>query len=196
MDGELSNRSVVILSVIVVVALVAGAGLLIATQPDPVKITVNPPLPTATPPPSATPAPILVYVTGAVANPQTTLELPAGSRVQNALDAAGGVTDSADLERVNVAGILRDGDHVHVFAIGESASALVPTPGGGGLVYVNTATLEELTTLPGIGPAIAQRIIDYREANGPFVDLNALDAVSGIGAAMLDAIKDLVSFEE
>jgi competence protein ComEA len=180
--------------VAVIVVIVVGAALLLSSRPEPVTIVINPPVPTATPLPTQTPAPILVYVTGEVAKPETTVSLPAGSRVQDALDAAGGVTANADLERVNLAGILRDGDQVHVPSI-SGAAAELPTPSGGSIVYINTATLEELDMLPGVGPALAQAIIEYREANGPFTSMEDLDQVSGIGPAMLEDLEGLISFE-
>ncbi len=190
-----SPRTVIVVFVVLALAIGVGAILLLATRPTPVEIAINPPIPTATALPSATPSPLLVYVTGAVNNPQQTLELPPGSRVHDAIDAAGGFTDDADLDRVNVAGALRDGDHVHVFAHGEPDTVLLPTPGGGGIVAVNSATLAELETLPGIGPALAQRIVDYREAHGPFADLAALEDVSGIGPVILERIAELVTFD-
>jgi competence protein ComEA len=158
-----------------------------------VQITINPPPSTATPGPTSTPAPITIYVTGAVGKPESLLTLPAGSRTQDAIEAAGGLTDAADLERINLAGILRDGDQVHVPAVGQEA--ILATPGGGGVVNVNMATVDELATLPGLGPALAQRIIDYRETNGPFADLEALDAVEGIGPALLERLQEMVVFE-
>lgn len=193
LPAEPSSRVTILTFVIVVVAIIAGAGLLLATRPQPVNIIVNPPLPTVTPLPSATPAPITVYVTGAVGKPETLITLPRGSRVQDAIEAAGGMVGDADLERVNLAGILRDGDQVHVPAKGQETA--LPTPGGGGVVSVNIATADELAGLPGVGPTTAARIIQYREANGPFADLEALDAVEGIGPALLEKIRDLVVFE-
>jgi len=181
--------------------IVAGMVLVLQTRPVPVEITIRPPLPTATTAPSGTPGPILIYVTGAVKQPNTTVSIPAGSRVQEAVEAAGGMNETADLERVNLAAVLHDGDQVYVPVIGESASAeatldvLLATPPGGEKVYINTASLEELQTLPGVGPTTAQRILDYREANGPFTSLEDLDEVSGIGPALLGNIAALVMFE-
>lgn len=190
-----SSWSVIVAFIIVTVAIGIGALLLLSSRPQPVEIVINPPIPTRTPEATLTPAPILIYVTGAVANPQTTIALPAGSRVQDAITAAGGILPQADMEQVNVAGIVRDGDHIHVYAIGETQPAALPTSSGGGIIYINTATLEELQGLPGVGPVLAQRIIDHRNQNGRFTDLASLDAVNGIGPAILENIASMISFE-
>ncbi len=191
---EPSPRNTIIAFVVVTLALVAGAILLLSTRPQPVKITINPPVPTPTLAPTGTPAPIQVYVTGAVATPEQMITLPPGSRVQDAIAASGGANDNADLEKVNLAAILHDGDQVDVPIKGEKTLVLA-TPSGGVIVHVNTATVEELDSLPGVGPSLAQRIIDYRNANGPFHSLADLDAVDGVGPSLLDQIKDLVAFD-
>jgi len=195
-NPEPSPRITILAFAIIALTIIGGAILLLITRPEPVKITINPPLPTATALPTSTPSPITVYVTGAVNQPETTITLPAGSRVQEALDQVGGVTENADLERVNLAQILRDGDQVHVPDLNETEEFTLPTPSGGiAIVYINSATIEELMTLPGVGEALAQRIIDYRTANGAFSDLAALDNVSGVGPAMLENLEGLVAFD-
>lgn len=198
--SQVSPYAFIAVLLVIVVSLGGGGYLLLNTRPDPVQITINPPVPTATPLPTATPAPITVYITGAVNEPQTLAQLPAGSRVEDALAAAGGVTDAADMVRVNLADIVRDGDQVHVPVVDEvvdldAADVVLPTPIGGELVYINRATSEELQTLPSIGPTTAENIVAYREANGPFESLSDLDDVSGIGPATLERLEPLISFE-
>ncbi len=191
--AEPSPRVAIIVFGLAALAIIGGGALLLSTRPQPARITIVPPMPTRTPAPTPTPGPITVYVTGAVARPETLLTLPPGSRVADALAAAGGADAAADLTRVNLAAILRDGDQVHVPA--RDQAVVLPTPSGGQIVNVNQATAEELSQLPGIGPGLAARIVAYREANGPFADLNALDAVEGIGPVLLEKLKDLVTFD-
>ena len=176
-----------------VVLAVSGA-ILLRHRPEPVIIEIRPPRPTATPAPTATREPVLVYVTGEVTNPETLVSLPFGSRVSDAVAAAGGFAEAADRARVNMAGRLRDGDLVFVPAVAEGVFAL-PTPSGGARIYINTATQAELESLPDIGAVTARRIIEYRELVGDFADFDDLDQVSGIGPATLEKLKDLIAFD-
>jgi competence protein ComEA len=186
-------RLTIIVFLILALAIVAGAILLVTNRPAPVQITINPPMPTATPGPTETPAPITVYVTGAVVNADQLVTVAAGSRVEDAVNAAGGLTEAADRERVNLAALLQDGDQVHVPEAGQQVE--LPTSGAPRIVAINQASVEEIDTLPGIGPELAGRIVAYREANGPFADLTALDAVEGVGPALLEQITPLVTFD-
>ncbi len=192
--SEPSPRATVIAFLLVAAAILGGILLLLATRPAPVRITIIPPQPTQTRLPEGTPAPITIYVTGAVLQPGAMLTLPPDSRVADAVQAAGGAASDADLALVNMAGVLRDGDQVHVPRLGEANPAL-PTPGGGAVVRVNTATFEELEALPGVGPVLAQAILDYRAANGDFVTLEDLDAVEGIGPQLLENLAPLIAFD-
>ena len=184
----------VVAAVVILIAIVIGSVVLLITQPPAVQIIVNPPVPTATPLPTATPAPVNIYVTGAVQSPESRVVLPPRSRVEAALQAAGGALPDADLARVNLAAFVRDGDQVHVPRVGEADIALA-TPSGGVVVAINSANSEALQTLPGIGPALAERIIAYREANGRFASLDELQNVSGIGAVTLDNMRDLIALD-
>lgn len=190
---EPSPRNTIVAFVIVLVALIGGAGLLLSSRPQPVQITINPPVPTATPAPTSTFAPITVYVTGAVQKPQQTITLPYRSRVQDAITAAGGTTSEADLEKVNLADFLHDGDQVNVPVKGQTVE--LATPSGGVVVHINTATAEELETLPGVGPTLAADIIAYRDANGMFRSLSDLDNVPGVGPSLMEQLQGLLAFD-
>ena len=152
---------------------------------------------------------IVVDVDGAVAHPGL-YKLPPDSRGQAALAAAGGLSPQADAHRINRAAKLHDGQKLYVLSQGESTPPLAASSGQGcegqactsaegglsgsdpegqGLVNINTANAAQLTQLPGVGPAIAQKIIDYRTANGPFTSVDDLTKVPGIGAAKLAQIK-------
>jgi competence protein ComEA len=146
--------------------------------------------------PTDGPATVVVDVAGAVRRPGV-VELPAGSRVIDAVSAAGGTRTHADTTTVNLARVLVDGEQVVVPGRGQQgspSSALSPvaTPGATSPVDLNTATLEQLDALPGIGPVLAQRIIDWRTANGGFSTVDQLREVSGIGDATFADLEPLV----
>ncbi len=141
---------------------------------------------------------ILVHVLGAVAEPGI-VELGAGARVVDAIAAAGGLAGDADPAGVNLARPIVDGEQLVVPREGEVAppagsgvSAGGIGAGSGGRVSINQADAATLDTLPRIGPALAQRIIDWREANGPFTDVSQLMEVAGIGDAVYSGLVDLV----
>jgi competence protein ComEA len=190
------NRAYVLAALCTAVA--AGLLLIWFNRPRPRPIVISTPAPTPTPMPlpTPTPAPLRVYVTGAVRQPDVYV-LPPGSIVKDAVEAAGGPASDADLDRLNMALQLADQQHVHVPRQGESTTTLSPTsPANLGdpsaLVNINTASLEELDTLPGIGPAIAQRIVEYRTANGPFETIEELMLVQGIGPATFAKLQERI----
>ena len=158
-------------------------------------------LPRAAPDTSSTTAPsdeVAVHVAGRVRRPGL-VRLPAGSRVQDAIRAAGGVTSGADLNAINLARKLTDGEQIRVPAPDDPAPSPDPavTPGSSGAtpsapLDLNTATLEQLDTLPGVGEVTANRIITYRSAH-PFTTVDELLEVPGIGQRRFDQLKDLVT---
>jgi competence protein ComEA len=155
------------------------------------------PLPSLTPiRPTLTPGPVTVTVDGAVVHPGD-YTLPTGSMAVDAVRTAGGPTDDADLERINLARELRDGDRVYVPHVGE----IIPTPTPYGLsadgkIDINLADAALLETLPGIGPTIAQRIVEYREMNGPFGAIEEIQKVSGVGPAKFEGIRASIAVDE
>lgn len=186
----------VITSVVLVVVILGGIAALFLNRPPPVTFTIIPAPPTGTPLPTPTPGPVRVYVTGAVNDPGNVYTLPPGARVQDAVTAAGGFALDADIARVNLAALLYDGDQVDVPSVRGARTGSDPVlPTQSGPVHINTASAAELQRLPGVGPTLAQRILDYRARNGPFRTLADLDRVPGIGQARLDQWKDLISFD-
>lgn len=137
---------------------------------------------------------VLVHVVGAVRAPGL-YELPEDSRVDDAIREAGGAKAKAALELVNLAAPVADGQQVVVPVGGGAAAAAAAGSSGsttGAKVHLNSATLEDLDALPGIGPVTAQKILDYRTAHGAFQSVDELDAVPGIGPARLAQLKPLV----
>jgi competence protein ComEA len=153
-----------------------------------------------------TPAELVVYVCGAVRSPGV-VRLLDGARVAEAIELAGGPTARAELSAVNLAAKVGDGQQIVVpekaaeGAAGSAAAAADPgaatgaasVPSGGALVNINTASLTELESLSGVGPSTAQKIIDYRTANGGFTSIEQLMEVTGIGDAKFAAVKDSIT---
>ena len=139
---------------------------------------------------------LVVHVAGAVRQPGL-YTLEEGSRIDDAIARAGGATGKAVLDAVNLAAPVADGQQILVPARGggggASPAGSAGSPGAaGGRVHLNTATLEQLDALPGIGPVTAQEILDYREEKGAFQSVDELDAVPGIGPARLEQLRELV----
>jgi competence protein ComEA len=173
-------------------------------QPEsPARMTIVTPTPRAT----ATTAALIIDVRGAVLQPGV-YTLPLGSRVQDALALAGNLTVNADTRNLNLARRLNDGEQLYIPIVGEAppataaiavksgtASGPAATKNPPSKINVNTASLADLDALPGIGPAIAQRIVDYRTQNGDFKKIEDLKKVRGISDAFIEQIKDLVTLQ-
>lgn len=145
---------------------------------------------------------VVVHVAGAVVRPGVH-RLAAGARAIDAVDAAGGALAEADLGRLNLAALVEDGQQVYVPRVGEerpsapdAGAGSVADASGGGVasqpVDLNTATVDELDELPGIGPSIAAAIASYRDEHGPFTSVDQLIDVRGIGEARLEELRDWV----
>lgn len=150
---------------------------------------------------------VVVHVTGAVSRPGV-VTLPPGSRVTDAINAVGGASAEADTQQLNLARVLTDGEQIRVPRIGEVLPDPAPQTGGdaapgartsqgksgggaaSGTININTASASELEKLPGIGPALAQRIVEYRDSHGPFASVDALTDVPGIGKAKLEGLRE------
>lgn len=195
---------------IIVALLAVGIIYLVASPPRGEAIALQAP---------PTPAPLLVHVVGAVADPGL-YSLPLNSRVQDVIDAAGGLTQDADSSALNLAARIEDGERILVPSVPASplptqvAAPEVVAPGAepspqtfpnqsttidpfaSELVNINTATQEQLEELPGIGPVTAAKIIAYREEFGPFASVEAIQEVSGIGPVKFEGMKDLITVGE
>ncbi|KAA9111592.1 ComEA family DNA-binding protein [Microbacterium rhizomatis] len=146
--------------------------------------------------PSAPPeAALYVHVSGSVVAPGLYV-LAGDARVVDAVAAAGGFADGADTNGLNLARPLSDGEQLHVPSVGEVSTPAAPSERGGQTdprVNLNTADATQLDALPRIGPAMAERIIQWREANGRFTSVEDLLAVPGIGDKMLESLRELVT---
>ena len=194
----ISRRRALLAGAALLAVLLLGSRLLShggsAASPPP---TLPPPAFTTT---TAPPTRVVVDVVGAVRRPGL-YRLAQGARVADAVARAGGSTRKADLSLVNLAALVSDGEQVVVprrgAGVAAAGAAAGSAAGGSGVptgpVHLNSATVEQLDALPGVGPVTAQKIVDYRQKHGAFTSVDELDAVSGIGPARLDQLRDLVA---
>ena len=198
-DFLLRYRPYLAMTLLFVLVLIGTILFLRRQEPVPLAIT------TPTPRPSPTTALLIVDVRGAVSKPGV-YTLTVGSRVQDVLALAGDLLSNADPRALNLARKLNDGEQIYIPVVGEATPApptaapkstttsRTPTvKASQGKINLNTATLDELDVLPGIGPAIAQRILDYRAQTGDFKKIDEIKNVRGIGDAMFEQIKDLIT---
>ena len=153
-------------------------------------------------PPANEPKTIIIHITGAVKTGGV-IHLIEGDRIIDAIDKAGGITEDADLSKVNLAYVLQDGQKVYIPSLQDEEIIRTVTDGSGddvivdgatkAIVNINRATEAELETLSGIGPSTALKIIEYRKANGNFKKIEDLMNVPGIGQAKFDAIKNNIT---
>lgn len=136
--------------------------------------------------------PVVVHVVGAVQRPGL-YRIERGKRVADAVARAGGSTAKADLALINLAALVSDGQQIVVPARAPPGASPAAGKAAGGPVHLNSATIEELDALPGVGPVTAQKIVDYREKHGAFSSVRELDAIPGIGPARLEQLTELVA---
>lgn len=181
MDRATTNLQITVVGIaaLLVVGGVAWFGLG-SNQPAPLVPTTQPEI---------TSEAIAVHVSGEVVEPGL-VSVPKGSRVADVVAAAGGATANADLAAVNLASPVRDGEHVAIPAHGDPAEASSAAARG---IDLNTASASELEGLPGVGPVLAARIASFRAENGPFVEIEDLLDVPGIGEAKLASMRDAIS---
>ncbi|MEZ4591228.1 MAG: helix-hairpin-helix domain-containing protein [Chloroflexota bacterium] len=202
--------------IVLFVGMIVGAGgVALVGRAQPTPIVIQPPVPTAQPQPSPTPGPLRVFVSGAVTAPAV-YEMPHNAIVQQAVERAGGFTPEADTAVVNLALPLFEGMQIYVptqdetaqqppavisepvrsigVDVGEVTETAVDAPAG--LVNINSADVAELDTLPGIGPSTAEKIVEYRESNGPFATIDEITSVSGIGPAKFEQIQSFITVGE
>jgi competence protein ComEA len=186
------RRRLLVAAVVAVLVLALGGRLLLRSS-----ASSAPPPPIRVAPASASPKPALVYVdvVGAVRRPGL-YRIRTGARVADAVARAGGATRKAQLELINLAALVADGEQVVVPRRGTAVAAAGAGGASGpaaGPVHLNSATLEQLDALPGVGPVTAQKIVDYRTQHGGFGSVDDLDAVPGIGPARLADLRPLVA---
>ena len=195
-DGRLGLTAAVAALGVVLVAGIVMISFLLSRPGQNGSIEIHPPPSTPTQSPTASPSPLNVYVTGAV-KVQGVVEVSPGARVQDAVSAAGGARGDADLIRCNLAALLYDGQHLHVPAVGEAVPAAVQDGQEGAapeqIVNINSATIEELTLLPGVGDATAAKIVAHRHEHGLFSTIKEIMDVPGIGQSKFDGFKERIT---
>jgi competence protein ComEA len=188
-DVHVSRRAILLGALALALALILANRLL----RDAGTASSAPPATHAVPSAPAAQPVLVVDVVGAVRRPGL-YRLPQGSRVADAVTRAGGPTRRADVALVNLAAPLADGTQVVVPVRAAVAGGGASSPSApAGPVHLNTATLDQLDALPGVGPATAQKILDYRQQHGAFSSVDELDAIPGIGPARLEALRKLVA---
>lgn len=177
---------------------VVGAILLVVSPQKGQPIALVTPTPNLTPEPTSTPKSIRVHITGAVKVPGV-YSLPENSRLEDLIQAAGGLQESAEPQSLNLAAILADGQRIFIPSVQELSlesnekSSNLQTPS---LVNINTANAVELDALPGIGEVKATAIVDYRQNNGLFTSLEDLMKVEGINPSLFDKLIGLITLGE
>jgi competence protein ComEA len=181
------------LSAVLITAVVVGLAALFVRRPEPPRVVVQQPATRAVASPPL-PALLVVHLSGEVIMPGV-YQLPVGARIDDALKAAGGPTDSGDIQRLNLAARLADGQQIAVPkrispVLASFSASPSPTPGR---INLNIAGVAELDQLPGVGPVTAQRIVAYREQHGPFTRIEQLREAKLINAPTFEKIKELVT---
>jgi len=178
--ASLLRRSGQLFAGILIGLLLGGVYYLLSAQPRGKPVELLPPLP------------LRVHVAGAVERPDV-YSLPPGAIVRDAIAAAGGLQAEADLSRLNLAQPVADGQRIEVpLQVESAASSGSQFVSNEGRLRLNSATAPELEQLPGVGPVLAQKIIEYREQYGPFQRIEDLMQVDGIGPAKLEGLRDLL----
>lgn len=186
--ASLPELVAVLLVALVVSALITTTALLVADRYDrPALVIADAALPT-----------IAVHVDGAVASPGV-YPLPAGARLADLVGRAGGLTADADVADINLAARVGDGERVtvpHLMPATPAATVEATATESPLLVNINTASIAELDRLPGIGPVLGERIVAYREQNGPFASLDEVVNVEGISARLLDELRPYITLDD
>jgi competence protein ComEA len=176
------SRVQLALGIAVVAALVVLGTMIWADRVAPVTISVEAP----------SPEPMRVSISGGVERPGV-VEVPAGARLVDVVDAAGGFVPDADTDQLNLAGRIGDGERIEIPIKGQEPEPPVAGPSGEALIDLNTASAAELDDLPGIGEVLAGRIVEYRETRGPFTSVDQLEEVEGISSRLVDQLRPFIT---